>query len=417
MWMAGYANRNRPSEGKLDELWAKALALEDQNGKQVVLVTADLVGIPRAISNQIRNQLESKLHLTKAQIIINTSHTHSGPVLTDALVDIYPLDTTQQRQIDQYSRQLVDKMVNLVSQAFQSMKPVEVYSGNGVTRFQVNRRNNDESTLLRQVELKGPNDYAVPVIKVVDKSRKLMAVAFGYACHNTVLNGYKFSGDYAGYAQSELEKTYPGAIALFMQGCGANQNPMPRRTVALAQKFGQELAASVSRVLNEDMRLLTPNVTTAYSEVELQLNSPPTKEELAKMAVQLHETYQKRWATRLLKKVERGEALPTTYPYPVEVWKLGQQPIITLGGEVVVEYANSFKRIFGQDIFVLGYSNDVMAYIPNSTILREGGYEGALSQMVYGLPGTLESKHRDGNYSTGNGTCEASRSINSGFKD
>jgi hypothetical protein len=54
----------------------------------------------------------------------------------------------------------------------------------------------------------------------------------------------------------------------------------------------------------------------------------------------------------------------------------------------VVEYANELKKIFGQEIFVLGYSNDVMAYIPNVAILREGGYEGASSQMVYGLPNT-----------------------------
>lgn len=56
-----------------------------------------------------------------------------------------------------------------------------------------------------------------------------------------------------------------------------------------------------------------------------------------------------------------------------------------------MEYANALKRIFGQDVFVLGYSNDVMAHIPNLAILREGGYEGASSQMVYGLPNTWKA--------------------------
>jgi hypothetical protein len=388
MWMAGYANRDRPSEGKLVDLWAKALVLEDTNGKQVVIVTADLVGIPRVLSNRVRDELQSKYHLSRSQIIINTSHTHSGPVLTDALVDIYPFDAEQQQRINQYTNELGDNMVNVVATALRSLQPVQVYAGNGVTRFQVNRRNNDEATLSRQIELKGPNDYAVPVIKVVNTAGKLIAVAFGYACHNTVLNGYQFSGDYAGYAQLELEKAYPGVAALFFQGCGANQNPMPRRTVALAQQFGEELAAAVKRVLIEDMRQLNPQVTTAYSEIDLPLNPAPTRGELSKMAVELPEPYQKRWASRQLKKVESGEPAITSYPYPVEIWKLGDQPIIALGGEVVVEYANALKRIFGQDIFVLGYSNDVMAYIPNAAILREGGYEGASSQMVYGLPNT-----------------------------
>jgi hypothetical protein len=60
---------------------------------------------------------------------------------------------------------------------------------------------------------------------------------------------------------------------------------------------------------------------------------------------------------------------------------------VSLGGEVVVEYANALKQRYGQNLFVMAYSNDVMGYIPSETVLREGGYEGDTSQMVYGLPG------------------------------
>ena len=100
------------------------------------------------------------------------------------------------------------------------------------------------------------------------------------------------------------------------------------------------------------------------------------------------EGYQKRWAERMLQSAERGESFPESYPFPLQVWKLGNQNIFALGGETVVGYAIALKRIFGQDSFVFGYSNDVMAYIPTTTILREGGYEGHSSQMVYGLPTT-----------------------------
>ncbi|WP_317170109.1 hypothetical protein [Rhodocytophaga rosea] len=291
----------------------------------------------------------------------------------------------QQKKIEQYSSKLADQIVSLVGNALKALKPVQLYAQNGVTRFQVNRRNNNESTLLQQNELKGPNDYAVPVLKVIDEKGKLMAVAFGYACHNTVLNGYQWSGDYAGFAQLQLEKSYPGVTALFFQGAGADQNPLPRRTVALAQQYGKTLAAAVERVLAEDMRKLPPQLATAYSEVELSLTSPPTKEELLKIA-ETSSDYQKRWATRLVKQIEQGQSFKTSYPYPVQIWQLGDQTLISLGGELVVGYAIELKRIFGPDIFVLGYSNDVMAYIPSSTILKEGGYEGESSQMVYGLP-------------------------------
>jgi hypothetical protein len=385
IWMAGYGDRDRPAEGKIMDIWAKALALQDADGRKAVLVTADLVGIPKRLSDHVRDQLKAKYNLSRAQIAINTSHTHTGPVLSDALVSIYPVNASQQKDIDQYTDQLGEKLVSLVGRALHAMQPAQLYSGNGVTRFQVNRRNNAEATLSSVADLNGPNDYAVPVIKVTDKNGKLMAVAFGYACHNTVLAGYKWSGDYAGFAQAALEKNYPGVTALFLQGCGADQNPLPRRTVELARQYGKELAAAVERMLNEDMKPLPARLATSYSEIALPLSTLPSKAELSAIAG-TSSGYKKRWADNLLARLNDGQSLSASYPYPVEVWKIGDQPVIILGGEVVVGYAVELKRIFGRDVFVLGYSNDVMAYIPTAAILREGGYEGASSQMVYGLP-------------------------------
>jgi hypothetical protein len=115
-----------------------------------------------------------------------------------------------------------------------------------------------------------------------------------------------------------------------------------------------------------------------------------SKEKLSEI-VEKTSDYQKHWAENLLAKIERGEPIRSSYPYPVQIWKLGDQPIISLGGELVIDYAIEFKRIFGQDIFVMGYSNDVMAYIPSAAILKEGGYEGMSSQIAFGLPAVWKS--------------------------
>lgn len=385
MWLAGYGGRNRPSEGTLHDLWAKALAVEDANGKKAVLVTTDLLGIPKNLSDRIRERLSKEFNLSKAQVILNSSHTHTGPALQSSLPDVYPLNASQQEDVVSYTNWVEDKIVNLVGEALSSMEPVQLFAENGVTRFQVNRRNNDESTLDQQAELNGPNDYAVPVIKVVNGAGNLVAIAFGYACHPTVLNGYQWSGDYAGFAQIELEKKYPHAAALFFQGAGGDQNPLPRRTVPLAQQYGETLAAAVERVLSEEMRPLAARLATAYSEVELSLGTLPTKQELLKTAEESSGS-NKRWATRLLNQLDRGDSLMHSYPYPVQVWQLGDQLIFSLGGELVIEYAIKLKEIYGQSIFVLGYSNDVMSYIPSARILLEGGYEGERSQKTYGLP-------------------------------
>src|SRR5690554_8131677 len=95
--------------------------------------------------------------------------------------------------------------------------------------------------------------------------------------------------------------------------------------------------------------------------------------------------------TPLLGETKTGKNLSQLFPFPVQVLQLGYPPIMNLGGELVVEYPVQLKKIFGPDIFVMGYTNDVMAYIPTTTILREGGYEGATSQMVYGLQSTWDS--------------------------
>jgi hypothetical protein len=384
IWLAGYGGRNHPSEGTLNDLWIKALTLQDAKGSQSVLVTMDLEELPKSLSDRVKDQLNTKFHLSRAQVILNVSHTHSSPVL-EGFGDIYPLDADQKIKIKKYTDQLAEKIVTFVGKALHSMEPVKLYSGNGITRFQVNRRNNNESLLKSETELKGPNDYSVPVIKVVNGSGKIIAIAFGYACHNTVLSGYQWSGDYAGFAQSELEKLYPGTTALFFQGCGGDQNPLPRRSVAVAEQYGQTLAAAVESVIEEDMRELSPQLFTSYKEIKLTLSAPPTKEELLKMEKRFS-GYQKRWATRQLDQLNKGKALMTSYPYPIQIWRLGDQTMMMLGGEAVIEYAIQLKQIFGQDIFVLGYSNDVMAYIPTSAIINEGGYEGASSVMTTYLP-------------------------------
>jgi neutral ceramidase len=385
MWMAGYGFRDRPADGTLHDLWAKALVIEDAEGHRAVLVTTDILGFPTDVSNRIRDRIEQDYGLGRSQVLLNSSHTHTGPVLENALVDIYPMDSEQIKLVEEYSSHLEDQIVRLVGNAVEKMEPATIFADNGVTRFQVNRRNNDAATLHRQTELSGPNDYAVPVIKVADASGEIMAIAFGYACHPTVLNNYKWSGDYPGFAQIELENAYPDAVALFFQGAGADQNPLPRQTIELAEQYGRTLAAAVKRVLNEDMRILEPTLSTAYTEVDLALTGHPSQEELLQM-IRERSGYQQRWAERYYDKVDEGKPIMTEYPFPLQVWKLGDQAVFGLGGELVVEYSIRLKRIFGQDIFVLGYSNDVMGYIPSEKILMEGGYEGDSSQMVYGLP-------------------------------
>ena len=386
MPMAGFASRTHNSEGMIHDLWAKALVLEDSAGKRAVMISSDLLGFPKVISDNIRNKLKAKFGLNRDQILLNSSHTHSAPVLDAALTDIYILDKEQLESITRYSSLLEEQIVKLVGEGIKNLEPAELFIQNGVTRFQVNRRNNNAVTLTQLSELQGPNEYAVPVIKVLNSKGDIKAIAFGYACHPTVLNGYQYSGDYPGFTQIELEKAHPGATALFFQGAGADQNPLPRNTVPLARQYGKELAAAVERVLEEDMTKIPSKLVTAYSELILPLDNLPTEADLIRISKTSDVPYQKRWAERTLSELKAGSKMITSYPYPVQVWTIGNHPLVSLGGELVVGYAINVKQMLGPDAIVFGYSNDVMNYIPTSTILKEGGYEGDIAHVVYGLP-------------------------------
>jgi neutral ceramidase len=385
MWMAGYASRREASKGTMHPLWVKALALQDGKGHQTLMITSDILGFPKDLSDRVRDRLRASLKLERDQIILNASHTHSGPVVGDSLLCIYPLEAADLEKVQKYELQLEEKVVAVARQAFEKLKPARLSSGNGQARFAVNRRNNSEGKVPEMQEFRGPVDHAVPVLQVTDDDGKALAVLFGYACHCTTLAAQKWNGDYAGFAQIELEKALPGCTAMFFAGCGGNQNPIPRRTVALAKQYGKTLAAAVEAVMEGPMDTLDATMTTAYQEPDLLLSTAPTREDFVKIT-EGGADYMRRAAEGMIAELDAGRALRTTYPYPITVWRLGDLPIVALGGEVVVDYAIFIKQMLGYKTFVMGYSNDVMSYIPSEIVLEEGGYEGDTSQLIYGMP-------------------------------
>jgi hypothetical protein len=228
------------------------------------------------------------------------------------------------------------------------------------------------------------------VLSVRDEQGQVRAVVFGYACHATVLSFYQWCGDYPGFAQRELEKAYPGAVALFWAGCGADQNPLPRRRVELAEKYGKELAAAVDAVLQnkqKPMLAIGGTLSHSYAEIDLPFADLPTREQLVKDST-AKDRYVAVRAKMLLEQLAAKGSLRGTYPYPVQAWQLGDGPtLLALGGEVVVDYALRLKKELGEErTWVAGYANDVMAYIPSLRVLKEGGYEGGGAMVYYGLP-------------------------------
>src|SRR4029078_8829278 len=166
----------------------------------------------------------------------------------------------------------------------------------------------------------------------------LRAIVAGYACHATVMGDYFVTADWPGAGQNELHKRHPEAIAMFVAGCGGDQNPLPRHSMALVQKYGVEFADGVDAAIKAGLKSIAPTLHTAYKEIELPFDKLPTRAELETTTTAARP--QGPWAEYMLAEWDPEGRRPATYPYPVEVWQWGHNLTwVFLGGEVVVDYS------------------------------------------------------------------------------
>lgn len=390
LWLSGYAARNKPAEDVVHALWAKALVIEGSGGERVVIITADLIALPRSVTDEAAAKLQPRFGLQREQILFNASHTHAGPVVWDNLSTMYELDQQQQERLIRYRNRLVEQLVDVVAAAWADCSPAKIYMGSDSVGFAINRRQPTEKGTVIGVNPSGPTDHAVPVLKITTPDGRLRAILFGYACHNTTLghNFYKICGDYAGFAQIELEKKYPGATAMFLALCGGDQNPYPRGSLEQAQEHGTALAAAVARALSKELRPLGSSVRCAYKVI--QLDFAPHQRAAFEEEVNNDDRYRQNRARKMLADYDAGRPL-RQLAYPIQVLRFGNElTLVALAGEVVVDYALRLKRALpDENLIVAGYSNDVSCYIPSLAVLKGGGYEPIYSMIYYGLPGPL----------------------------
>ena len=391
--MAGYASRVKRYERVEQDIYAKALALEDEDGHRAVLVTTDFLGLPRAVSEPVCERIQQKTGLARSQILLNSAHTHSAPSLRgeeETESGIAPEDRTN---IVAYTRGLQAKLVMVVRVALGRLEPAQLSWSSGVAHIAMNRREFTPNGVILGVNPRGPVDRTVPVLRVDSAEGNLRAVLFGYACHNTTLTqtNYFLCGDYAGFAQAYIQEQNPVALAMFMIGCGGDANPYPRGTMENARENGAALATEVCRVLDGKLEAIHGPLTCVFDEVSLPLQSY-SRGELEKMTN--GPSWQSGNAKSMLAKVNRGEKLRETYEAPVAVWQFGTNlTLVGLSGEVVVDYVTLLADAIGPlQLWTAAYCNDVFGYFPSARVLKQGGYE---CRGLYTEPGFFTPAAQD----------------------
>ncbi|HQM70549.1 MAG TPA: neutral/alkaline non-lysosomal ceramidase N-terminal domain-containing protein [Bacteroidales bacterium] len=386
MWLSGYASRTQPSTGVQHDIWVKALAIEDNNKNRIVIVTTDILGLSHDISEEAARRVIKAHGMERSQLLMNSSHTHSAPVIWPALSVIFDLNQADQQAAMRYAEKLTDSIVEAVALSFADMVPAQLSYGRGEAGFSVNRREATDKGVVIGINAEGPVDHSVPVLKVTDMTGKVKAILFGYTCHNTTSRTYLINGDYSGFAQLEVEKMYPDATAMYIAGCGADQNPNPRGTLELAAEHGKTLADAVGKALNGELITLRPPVRTSYTVTDLHFK--PVDPAVYRNEMTGSDIYMQRRARLILEAYNKGWDM-STYKYPVQAVRFNKDfTILGLTGEVVIDYAIAARKRFpGENMFVAGYCTEVQCYIPSKRILSEGGYEPESSMIYYGFPG------------------------------
>jgi putative membrane-bound dehydrogenase-like protein len=379
--LSGYGSRSVASDGVEQPIWAKALAFEPGSTNAAVIITVDNCGVPLHVRQSVLRQLKARFQLSRERLAIASSHTHNAPMLRGVLPNLFSKDltTAEQKTIDRYTRELTGALVDIASEALTNRVAAKLSWGIGKAQLAENRRYGG-----------GPTDDDLPVLRVTDPNGTLLAVLANYACHCTAISGTfnRIGGDWAGYAQSELEKSFPGATAMIAIGCGADQRPAKRFGLELSKEQGAVMAELIAR------KLADPKLT--------QLNTPPTCRLIETRLPFAKARSRDEWIERAkstspatayharknLARLDSGQTLPTEIPYPVQSWAFGQDLLMVfLPGEVVVDYAVRLKREFDAGrVWVNAYANDVPCYIPSARVLREGGYEGETSMRYYDRP-------------------------------
>lgn len=338
--MSGYAGRKEPAEGTEQDLFAKALAIEDSEGNRVLFLTMDLIGVIEELRTDVEKAVGEKFKLPPESLVMNASHTHCGPA--------YGNDDARD-----YYDSLVEKLIKISGEALGGLEPAHLNYSKAKCAFAMNRRTPTEAGYRNHPNPDGVVDHTVPVLSVRNAEDELQAVLFGYACHNTTMGFRKWLGDYAGYAQEYFERDHPGVTALFMNGCSGDQNPYPRSMLFFAHKHGQSLSTAVEAAIETNQRAffhqhpLEGKLQTTLEKVELEFTEASKRE---------------------------------PFQYPVQIIQFGNDlSMVTLGNEVVVDYSLRLKKELGKPngpaIWVSGYTNVYSGYVPSKRVLLEGGYE------------------------------------------
>ncbi|MCU0716490.1 MAG: neutral/alkaline non-lysosomal ceramidase N-terminal domain-containing protein [Pirellula sp.] len=399
--LSGYAVRTQSTSKVADPLFVRALYLEHANSKPLMLVSLDAIGIAPAMTEQLARYAESEFKISRAELAICTTHSHSAPHLEGALTNLYsiPQSPDEIEATRRYTALVIDKTKAAMKKAWLQKSPAVVTHAEDQAGFAKNRRKVTNAQYSGFTDSSdGPVDQKVRILKVTQQDGKPLAAAFQYACHCTTISPdlNQISADWAGLAATQIENDWSGSIALPIIGTGADANPNPRGSYENALAHGKELATAVLRGLKGEQKQVPAPTTVTFAYTGLEFERPD-RNKLQQMLES--KVYQERnFAKTMLDILKVKDRIPESYPAPAHLWTFGDELAwVFLGGEVVVDFQMRLERELNQfaNVWVAAYTDDVFAYVASERVRSEGGYEVDGSMLYYNQPGRWVSGTED----------------------
>jgi len=384
--LSGYADRTSPSTGVLDELYCKALVLDDGT-RRLALVVCDVLGLSRSICAAVRAAVTARTGIPAAQVMVTAIHTHSGP----------DMDLLEETAIDH----MVAQAAGAVSAAIASLGEARIGFGAGECAAGVNRRNPRSPGIAYHLYSypEGTMDTRLLVLSVLDAAGLPLGAVVNYACHPVSLGWEELniSKDWVEFTCRVLKGAWgPRAVPLFLQGCAANINPRwvydkPDADPILPPDWPAPLADRMREVrrlgnmvggeaLNAASSIMRYQAGAALDARLVEVKLPVRPDLPRSMRESRDESRPQGKYPGLHERLVKG---PREIVTDVQVFRIGDAWLVGLPGEIMVEYQIELRsRIASPWVFVSSLCGDSIGYIHTPASVQEGGYEPNASYVV-----------------------------------
>ncbi|OGV68240.1 MAG: hypothetical protein A3K19_12240 [Lentisphaerae bacterium RIFOXYB12_FULL_65_16] len=396
--MYGFAGRDRDHgcEKVHDNLFVRALYLSHQ-GEEMLILGFDLLFFSRSDADRYKGAVGRKLDLAPKRILLNTSHTHCGPVLgtTWSFADY---DKGPDRL---YADEVEKATVRAGCEARDNARDVTLWAGATRSSVPMSRRKGDEQGNIQFApNPKGAVCDLLPFCLIKDTTGKPVCLLFSVSCHPSTIGGFEISADFPGPAMDMLDRELGATCSLFLQGCGGDAkasiigqgDKWRGGTWDEVAQAGHTLAKEVLRGIGTGLARIEPKIRCGLVDMEWPLKPAMDRAGFEALGADAKTDEVRRlWAKRQLERLERGQKLATSVSITLHGVALGKGlRLIGLEGEAVAElglFMLDFYKGKGTT-FPLGYTDGAQLYLPTSAMLDEGGYE-AVSAHEYGHPASL----------------------------